>query len=49
MQRFENSLPPTRINAEHHKALQKLAEKMQTSTSQLTRLAIVEFLAKHGF
>lgn len=49
MPRYAGSLPPTKINPDHHQALQKLADKLQTSASQLTRQAIAEFLAKHGF
>jgi predicted transcriptional regulator len=49
MKRFTSILPPTKIDLDHHQALEKLADKLQTSASQLTRQAIAEFLAKHGF
>ncbi len=48
MPRYASTLPPTKINPDHHHALQLLADKLQTSPSQLTRQAIAELLAKHG-
>lgn len=48
MKRYASTLPPTKIDLNHHEALEKLADKLQTSASQLTRQAIAELLAKHG-
>ncbi|WP_146134029.1 ribbon-helix-helix domain-containing protein [Chlorogloea sp. CCALA 695] len=47
MPRYTSTLPPIKINSEYHHALQRLADKLQTSTSQLTRQAIAELLVKH--
>ncbi|WP_414652754.1 ribbon-helix-helix domain-containing protein [Gloeocapsopsis dulcis] len=46
--RFTDNLNSIRVKPEQHEALKVLSEKWQTSLSHLVRLAIVEFLEKHG-
>jgi len=38
-----------RLSPEQFKAVSELAEIQQTAVSQLTRLAVVEFLERHGY
>lgn len=49
MSRYASSLPPIRINPAQQEALHGLAERLQTSASSVVRMAIAEFLTKHGF
>jgi predicted transcriptional regulator len=46
MSRYSSTLSPIKINPAHHKELQEIAEELQSSTSQLVRQAINEFLIK---
>lgn len=46
---FSSVLPPTKIHSSQLSALKELADRMQVSQSTLIRMAIAEFLAKHGF
>jgi len=38
-----------RLSPEQFDAVYELAETQQTAVSQLTRLAVVEFLERHGY
>jgi len=47
MSRFSNTLSSIRIHPDRHQALQRLAERLQTSASSVVRMAIAKFLAEH--
>lgn len=38
-----------RLSPEQHAAVYELADIQQTAVSQLSRLAVVEFLERHGY